>query len=133
LAQGGDGAREPKFAASLILKPRFPLCNYYNEERERVMPEYTDNLFASLTDGVTSDGEGLQRKENIADAALNAFRSHYTDNVIEKADIFFYVYGLLNDPNEWSDDPRYILDLVKRVTRVAVETVRIVRTLPALE
>ncbi len=40
--------------------------------------------------------------------------------------------GLLNDPNEWSDDPRYILDLVKRVTRVAVETVHIVRALPAL-
>jgi len=41
--------------------------------------------------------------------------------------------GLVNDPNEWSDDPRYILDLVKRVTRVAVETVKIVKGLPPLE
>ncbi|WP_272699457.1 DEAD/DEAH box helicase [Desulfovibrio sp. Fe33] len=38
-----------------------------------------------------------------------------------------------NDPNTWSDDPRYIIDLVKRVVRVSVETVRIVNGLPAIE
>jgi len=41
--------------------------------------------------------------------------------------------GIENDPNEWSDDPRYIVDLLKRVVRVSVETVRIVRDLPPLE
>jgi len=41
--------------------------------------------------------------------------------------------GIRNDPNDWSEDPRYILDLVKRVTRVSVESVRIVNALPALE
>ncbi|MDO8473400.1 MAG: type ISP restriction/modification enzyme, partial [Dehalococcoidia bacterium] len=40
--------------------------------------------------------------------------------------------GIRNDPNTWSDDPRYIIDLVKRVVRVSVETVRIVKNLPAL-
>lgn len=40
--------------------------------------------------------------------------------------------GLLNDPNVWSEDPRYILDLVKRVVRVGIETLRIVKTLPQL-
>lgn len=40
--------------------------------------------------------------------------------------------GIKNDPNEWSTDPRYIVDLVKRIVRVSVETVRIVKTLPAL-
>ena len=40
--------------------------------------------------------------------------------------------GIRNDPNGWSDDPRYIIDLVKRVVRVSVETVRIVKGLPPL-
>ena len=43
--------------------------------------------------------------------------------------------GIVNDPNDWAeemDDPRYILDLIKRVTTVSVRTVEIVRGLPAL-
>ncbi|MCC6285482.1 MAG: DEAD/DEAH box helicase [Phycisphaerales bacterium] len=43
--------------------------------------------------------------------------------------------GIRNDPNDWSKEhkqPRYILDLVKRVVRVSVETVKIVKALPAL-
>lgn len=37
-----------------------------------------------------------------------------------------------NDPNDWSDDPRYIVDLLKRIVRVSLETVRIVDSLPPL-
>ncbi len=39
-----------------------------------------------------------------------------------------------NDANDWrgAEDPRYIVDLVKRVVRVSVETVRIVSQIPAL-
>lgn len=40
--------------------------------------------------------------------------------------------GIVNDPNDWADEvgnPRYIVDLIGKVTRVAVETVRIVRGL----
>ncbi|MEA5649144.1 MAG: type ISP restriction/modification enzyme [Cutibacterium granulosum] len=43
--------------------------------------------------------------------------------------------GIVNDPNDWCrehDDPRYIVDLVKRVTRVSVETMDIVQSLPEL-
>lgn len=43
--------------------------------------------------------------------------------------------GIVNDPNDWCrehDDPRYIIDLIKRVTRVSVETIKIVDSLPAL-
>jgi predicted helicase len=40
--------------------------------------------------------------------------------------------GITNNPNDWSDDPRYIVDLVKRVVRVSVETVKIVDKLPPL-
>ncbi|PSR23445.1 MAG: damage-inducible protein, partial [Sulfobacillus benefaciens] len=39
--------------------------------------------------------------------------------------------GILNDPNTWSNDPRYIVDLVKRVVRVSLETLRIVKNLPS--
>lgn len=37
--------------------------------------------------------------------------------------------GIVNDPNEWCDehdDPRYIVDLIAKVTTVAVETMKIV-------
>ncbi|MBT0568494.1 DEAD/DEAH box helicase [Williamsia sp. CHRR-6] len=40
--------------------------------------------------------------------------------------------GIVNDPNLWCDehdDPTYIVDLIKKVTTVAIETVRIVNTL----
>ena len=40
--------------------------------------------------------------------------------------------GIVNDPNDWSEDPRYIVDLVKRIVRVSLETVRIVNALPPL-
>jgi predicted helicase len=37
--------------------------------------------------------------------------------------------GIKNDPNLWCDehdDPRYIIDLVQRVVRVSLESVKIV-------
>lgn len=40
--------------------------------------------------------------------------------------------GIVNDPNDWADEvgnPRYIVDLIGKVTRVAVETVRIVNSI----
>ena len=43
--------------------------------------------------------------------------------------------GIRNDPNDWAreqGDPRYILDLIKRIIRVSLETVSIVKTLPPL-
>ena len=43
--------------------------------------------------------------------------------------------GIVNDVNDWGlerGEPRYILDLVKRIVTVSVETMRIVRGLPEL-
>ncbi|MFD4403410.1 type ISP restriction/modification enzyme [Nocardia sp. NPDC058499] len=40
--------------------------------------------------------------------------------------------GITNDPNDWCDehdDPAHIVELIKRVTTVAVETMRIVDAL----
>ncbi|MDR3540910.1 MAG: DEAD/DEAH box helicase family protein [Desulfosporosinus sp.] len=39
---------------------------------------------------------------------------------------------ITNDPNNWSDDPKYILNLVKRMVRVSLETMKIVNSLPDL-
>ena len=44
--------------------------------------------------------------------------------------------GIVNDPNQWGlerGEPRYILDLIKRVVTVSVRTVEIVAGLPSLE
>lgn len=44
--------------------------------------------------------------------------------------------GIVNDPNEWAlehDQPRYILDLLKRIVTVSIETMKIVDNLPALD
>ena len=36
------------------------------------------------------------------------------------------------NPNDWSDDPQYIIDLVKRIVTVSLETMKIVNGLPGL-
>lgn len=41
--------------------------------------------------------------------------------------------GITNDPNDWSDDPRYIIDLLKRIVTVSLETIKIVDALPTLD
>lgn len=43
--------------------------------------------------------------------------------------------GIINDPNDWGlehGNPRYIVELIKKVTHVSVETVKIVKSLPKL-
>ncbi|MER8089518.1 type ISP restriction/modification enzyme [Streptomyces sp. NPDC094048] len=40
---------------------------------------------------------------------------------------------ITNDPNDWSDDPRYIIDLLKRIVTVSLETMKIVDALPPLD
>jgi predicted helicase len=41
--------------------------------------------------------------------------------------------GIVNDPNDWSEDPRYIIDLLKRIVTVSLETMKVVDALPALD
>lgn len=43
--------------------------------------------------------------------------------------------GIVNDPNDWSrehEQPRYIIDLIGRITRVSLDTMKIVDNLPDL-
>jgi predicted helicase len=42
---------------------------------------------------------------------------------------------IVNDPNDWArehDDPKYILNLLKSIITVSVETMKVVEKLPAL-
>lgn len=41
--------------------------------------------------------------------------------------------GIVNDPNLYSDNPRYIVDLVARMVRVSMESVAIIDSLPKLD
>ncbi len=41
--------------------------------------------------------------------------------------------GIINDPNDWSDDPRYIINLLRRIVTVSLETMKIVDELPPLD
>ncbi len=43
------------------------------------------------------------------------------------------VSDIANDPNDWSDDPCYIIDLLKRIVTVSLETMSIVDGLPPLD
>ena len=47
----------------------------------------------------TYDEDGTNRRENITDWALAAFRDHYNDDTLSKWDIFHYTYGLLHHPD----------------------------------
>ena len=61
-------------------------------------------------------------------SALDWVIDRYQVRTHKKSDI-------VNDPNNWAEEaanPRYILDLAKRVTRVSIETVEIVENLPEL-
>ena len=41
--------------------------------------------------------------------------------------------GIVNDPNQWSDNPRYILELLLRIIQVSVDTVDLLSQLPHWE
>lgn len=41
--------------------------------------------------------------------------------------------GITDDPNDFSDDPKYIFNLLLRIINVSVQTVDLVNSLPKLE
>ena len=73
--------------------------------------ERRDERQASLLD----DLHDLERVDNITDAALDAFRTHYGDSAITKDRIFDYVYGVLHAPLYRE---RFANDLAKTLPRV---------------
>jgi predicted helicase len=61
------------------------------------------------------DLDGTNRDENITDWALEDFRKHYGDKQITKWDIFYYVYGVLHQP-EYRE--KYAENLKRELPRI---------------
>ncbi|UFS57641.1 hypothetical protein [Subtercola endophyticus] len=65
--------------------------------------------------------------------ALDKSRILASDWMLERYQV--KISGIANYPNDWAtehDEPEYILNLVKRIVTVSVETVAIVDALPTL-
>lgn len=41
--------------------------------------------------------------------------------------------GIMDNPNDYSDDPKYVFDLLLRIINVSVQTVDLINQLPPLE
>jgi predicted helicase len=63
----------------------------------------------------TYDETGANRRENITDWALEAFRAHYEDTAIGKWEVFHYVYALLHHP---AYRERYAANLKRELPRI---------------
>ncbi len=61
------------------------------------------------------DEDGNNRKDNITDWALNHYQKHYQDNTLTKLDIFYYVYGLLHQPQYRE---KYAANLKRELPRI---------------
>lgn len=86
-----------------------------------------DQTVLSVAENMTLKGIPLQAYDYIVNgkSAIGWLMDRYRVTT-DKAS------GIVNDPNEYSDDPRYIVDLVKRVVRISMETLEIVGNLPPL-
>lgn len=86
----------------------FPL--YLYDEQAHPTGEAED-LFATANQGAAP----LKRRDAITDAGLQHFRDAYPDSPINKADVFYYVYGLLHSPDYRE---RYADNLSKELPRI---------------
>jgi len=120
----------------------FPLT----EESKRLVMEDGDYRIVKMTFG---------KKDGKPDKSVIAYNEHLTlrdipleayDYVVNGKPAIEWIMeryqvtvdkasGIKNDPNDWCTEhasPRYIVDLVKRIVRVSVESARIVKNLPPL-
>lgn len=120
----------------------FPLT----EERKRLVTEDGDYRVSKMTFG---------KKDGKPDKTVIIYNEHLTlrdipleayDYVVNGKPAVEWIMeryqvtvdkasGIKNDPNDWCTEhanPRYIVDLVKRIVRVSVESARIVKALPPL-
>ncbi|PWG60210.1 hypothetical protein DF200_04015 [Bifidobacterium catulorum] len=87
-----------------------------------------DRSILKVAENLTIEGIPLRAYEYVVNgkSAIGWLIDRYKVTTDKKS-------GITNDPNDYSDDPRYIVDLVEKVIRVSMETLDIVDALPALE
>jgi predicted helicase len=110
---------------------------------ERLMQAFlqTEPQYEALDDEVWRRIEyaeqGIRTDTGIDSVVRNRDTGEPLDWIIERYQVKSdKASEIMNDPNAWGDehgDPRYILDLIKRITTVSIETVKIVNELPSLE
>lgn len=86
-----------------------PLYRYSKQIRDETLGGIFDYAITP------SPVKGHVVKDNILDKSLEDFRANYQDDIIEKDDIFFYYYGILNHSNFKS---KYHNDLVKDLPKI---------------
>ena len=116
-----------------------------SEECKRLVVEDRDYLVKKMRFGKTQDGKTDKTVIHyndvitLRDIPKEAYR--YVINGTTAIEWIMDQYkvsvdkdsGIQNDPNDWSDDPRFIIDLLRRVITVSLETMQIVDALPPLE
>ena len=119
------------------------------------MQEHTSALALDPAKDFLVQKMNFGRKDKLVDKTTIAYNSHITLSGIP-LDAYDYIVngkpaiewimeryqitrdkdsGIPNDPNDWArehNQPRYILDLLKRVITVSMETMKIVHALPPL-
>jgi Predicted helicase len=95
---GGYGRK----AFSVFLSNCIPNLNFYADPAQ-CFPFYTYNE------------DGMNRRENITDWALEKFRAQFNDKSITKWDVFHYVYAVLHHP---AYRERYAANLKRELPRI---------------
>ena len=122
----------------------YPLLETTGPEWDPDSPDaYRVTKMAYLGPAQNPDKSGIVCNANITLSGIPDQAHHYRlgsrsalDWLIERYQIRTDTKnGITNDPNDWATehgDPRYIIDLIKRITTVSVRTVEIVQGLPQL-
>lgn len=90
-------------------------------------------LSLSLSKIYTSIDSPIAELQRTINQTLDKINLSPTIKALEQWQVQFKELQKNKFPNQWSDDPRYIVDLIKRIVRVSMETIRIVKELPKLD
>lgn len=113
----GIGAKE--FSSLMVNK--IPCLDFV--EKSQCFPRYIyrpKNEGLGLLDENTVDmGNGFIREDAITDEGLKHFQSVYPGNVINKDDLFYYIYGILHSPEYRTKYADTLSKELPRIPRVA--------------
>ena len=90
------------------------------QEKDKTIIRYNDDIALS---GIPLEAYEYQVNGN---SAIEWVMSRYQYKTDKDS-------GINDNPNEWNDNPKYILSLLKKVITVSIESVKIIKSLPSSE